>query len=225
MAGLNGGGWRVGAVSTSTSDKLLDAPNPLQGCGNAGFSLIELLLGLSLALCLALGVAPVWVSFQSIGVREGDETIWALQGRVAVARFERDLRLIGLQRCPFATAAAVLQATSSQMVLLVSTSDSTPPLLVEWELVNGALMRRWGACPAIRPSVFNHSLYADSKTMLENVDTARSALSYVVADCAAVAPVAAADLPLVDVVAIDLSALAQGTMAPAHVLALGRVGR
>ena len=70
----------------STSD-LPRAPRLLRGAKTEpGFSLIEILLGLSLALCLALGVAPLWTSFQALGVREGDETIWALQGRVAAAR-------------------------------------------------------------------------------------------------------------------------------------------
>ena len=191
----------------------------------AAFSLIELLLGLTLALCLALGVAPLWVSSQSLAVREGDETIWALQAQVAGARFERDLRLTGFQDCPFATGATVLQATPLQVVLLVKTSGSTGPLLVEWELVNGSLMRRWGACPAVRPSTFSHSLYADSKTMLENVDTARSRFSHLVANRAAAAPVSAADLPLVDAISMELTAQPGRAAAAAHVRASGRVGR
>jgi len=212
-------------VSISTSDPMPARLSHSRGIGEAGFSLIELLLGLSLALCLALAVAPVWVSSQSLGVREGDETIWFLQARVAGARFERDLRLAGPQRCPFATGATVLQATPSQVVLLVATSDSTAPRLVEWELVNGSLMRRWGVCPAGRPSTFSHSLYADNKTMLENADTARSTFSYLVAGCAAPLPLPAADLPLVDAITVELTARPDGAAPLAHVSASGAVGR
>lgn len=212
-------------MSISTSDPMLARHDPPRATGEAGFSLIEILLGLSLALCLALGVAPLWVSSQSLGVREGDETIWVLQARVAVARFEKDLRLAGAQNCPFATGAAVLQATPSQVVLLVPASGSTAPLLVEWERVNGSLMRRWGACPAGLPSTFNHALYADNKTMLENVDTTQSRFTYLVAGCATAAPLSGTDLPLVDAIAVDLWAGGQQAAPAAHVVASGPVGR
>jgi Prokaryotic N-terminal methylation motif len=174
--------------------------------GEAGFTLIELLLGLFLALCLALGVAPVWVSFQSLGVRESDETIWTLQGRVAIARLEKDLRLAGADHCPFATGASVLDATPTRVVFLTRELDSTAPVLVEWELVNGSLMRRWGPCPGSRPSVFIHSLYSDNKTMLEGADPARSAFSYTVAGKRVAAPISATDLLLVDSVDLVLNA-------------------
>ncbi len=209
----------------STSDPTHARLNLSRVAREAGFSLIEVLLGLSLALCLALGVAPLWVSSQSLGVREGDETIWVLQARVAIARFERDLRLAGPQNCPFATGTAVLQATPSQVILLVATSGSTVPLLVEWELVNGSLMRRWGVCPATHPSTFGHALYADNKTMLENVDTTRSIFKYLVASCAAAAPLSGTDLPLVDAVTVELSADPRQAFPPAHVIASGPVGR
>jgi Tfp pilus assembly protein PilW len=148
-------------VSISTSDPA-DPGGGLPEERTGRLSLIEILLGLSIALSLALAVAPVWVSFQSLGVREGDETIWALQGHVAGARLERDLRLAGSRHCPFSTAGMILQATASQVVLLVASSDESAPLLVEWELVNGSLMRRWGTCPSILPSTFGHYLYSDN---------------------------------------------------------------
>jgi type II secretory pathway component PulJ len=225
MGGLSGGGWRGDVVWTSTSEKFRAWPRFSSGPGQGGFSLIELLLGLSLALCLALGVAPIWISFQSLGAREGDETIWTLQARLAGARFERDLRLAGLRYCPFATAATVLQATTSQVVLVVTASDSTAPIVVEWELVGGSLMRRWGPCPAACPSTFSHSIYSDSKTMVEDVDTARSIFSFQVAGRAATAPVAAGDLPLVDVIAIAVAPLRDQATAGGIVTAHGRVGR
>ena len=191
---------------------------------DGGFSLIEVLLGLSLALCLTLGLAPVWVSFQSLDVSEGDATLWALQGRVAAARLEKDVRLAGPQMCAFPTGATVLQATASQVVLLVSTNGSAAPILVEWELVNGSLMRRWGACPAVRPSTFAHSLYPDSKTMLENVDTAQSGFSYEVAGWDA-GTVQAADLPLVDRVSLRVVERGQGAVGETSVVAGALVGR
>ena len=118
----------------------------------------------------------------------------------------------------------MLQATASQVVLLVSAPGSAAPILVEWELVNGSLMRRWGGCPAIRPSTFAHSLYPDSKTMLENVDTAHSGFSYWVAGRTAGA-VPAADLPLVD--RVSLRAVERGTEAggTTSVAAAALVGR
>lgn len=146
-----------------------------------GFSLIEVVLGLTLALCLALGLAPVWVSFQALARDEGDRTVWAVQVRVAVARFERDLRQAGAGSCPFPSSGAVLYADETQVIFLSRAAGTGAPRVVEWELVNGALMRRWGPCPAVRPLSFRHSLYVDNKTMLEGVDTARSAFSYFLA--------------------------------------------
>lgn len=213
-------------MSTSTSESAGGAkPSVRHARGERGFSLIEILLGLSLALCLALGVAPVWVSFQSLGVREGDETIWALQGRVAGARLERDLRLVGLQHCPFATGAVVLQATVSQVVLLVSNPESAAPLLVEWEITGGSLMRRWGPCPATLPSTFSHSLYSDNKTMLENLDTSQSGFSYRVAGRSVACPVSTADLPLVDGLMVELAPGSTGGSGEDAVKVSGQVGR
>lgn len=153
----------------------------VSGSSEAGFSLIELLLGLTLSVCLALGLAPLWVSFQSVAATEGDQMVWMAQARVATARLERDVRVAGFATCPFASSSIVLQAGPSQVVMLTRPPGSQTSLLVEWELVNGSLMRRWGACPALRPAAFPHSLYSDSKTMLENVDTARSLFAYRVA--------------------------------------------
>ena len=192
--------------------------------GEDGFSLIELLLGLSLALCLALSLAPVWVSFQALGAREADDTVWALQGKVAGARLEKDLRQAGFQTCSFPAAGSVLQATDTQVVLLVASPGSQEPVLVEWELVGGSLMRRWGDCPATCPPTFAHSLYLDSKTMLENVDAGRSGFSYRVAGREA-SEVAAADLGLVDGVSFRVVERGGSAAGDAGVSAYARVGR
>jgi Tfp pilus assembly protein PilW len=200
------------AVSISTSD-------------SSGISVIELLLGLSLALCLALGVAPLWASSQSLALGEGDETIWALQGRVAVSRFEKDLRLANATGAAFSTGSALLQATSSQLVLLVKSEEQPSPILVEWEIVNGSLMRRWGLCPATLPTTFSHSLYLDNKTMLEDLDAAQSGLSYKIAGFGATAPVTVASLPLVDIVGLDLWSDLEQAPAQTQMLASALVGR
>lgn len=191
----------------------------------AGFSLIELLIALALGLCLALAVAPLWTSFQALGARETDQTIWALQGRVAAARLERDLRAATAEGCPFPVGGPVLQATTSQVVLLVRKAESPVPILVEWELVGNSLMRRWGPCPPERPLTYPHLLYTDSKTMLEGVRSATSAFGYGAAGVALGAPVTEPDLLWVDEITLLVTG---GTTAPGtgeSVRAGARVGR
>jgi hypothetical protein len=90
--------------------------------------------------------------------------------------------------------------------------------------VNGSLMRRWGACPALLPPAFAHSIYADSKTMLENVDTTQSGFSYRVAGRDA-GTVPAADLPLVDRVSFRVVQRDSGAGGAASVAAGALVGR
>lgn len=192
---------------------------------SAGMSVIELLLGLTLALCLALGVAPLWTSSQSLAVAEGDETIWALQGRVAAARFEKDLRLATAAGAPFSTGSAVLQAGPLQVVLLVKSEEEQSPILVEWEIAGGALMRRWGPCPATVPPTFAHALYLDSKTMLEGVDASGSGFSYEVAWADAAAPVPGADLPHVDAVELELTSRDRRQVSQTNMVVCGGVGR
>jgi hypothetical protein len=198
-------------VSTCTSD-------------SAGISAIELLLGLSLALCLAVAVAPLWTTSQSLAAQEGDETIWTLQSRVAVARFEKDLRSATAAGASFPTGSAVLQAGPFQLVLLEKTEEGAP-ILVEWEIVGRALMRRWGPCPTAAPTTFAHSLYLDHKTMLERVDPARSRFVYEVAGSVTVAPIPGADLPQVDAVKFELCSRDEGQIAPTEMVAAGGVGR
>jgi hypothetical protein len=143
---------------------------------------------------------------------------------VAAARLEKDARLAGFDTCPFAAAGAVLRATSSEVVLLVGGSESSRPILVEWEIVNGTLMRRWGPCPAVRPAAFSHSLYIDSKTMLEDVDGTKSTFAYSVAGRWA-GVVDASDLALVDEVTMEVARRRDGPAAAAWVGTGARVGR
>ena len=194
------------------------------GRGKSGFSLIELLLGLVLSLCLALGLAPVWVSFQAVASTQGDRTVWIAQARVATARLERDVRVAGFTTCPFSNSSIVLQAGSSQVVFLTRPEGSPAPVLVEWEVVNGSLMRRWGVCPALRPAAFPHSLYSDNKTMLENVNTAASSFSYRVAGRDVGLP-GSADLSSIDEVSISVAQKAASAGGAPVVRAAALVGR
>jgi Tfp pilus assembly protein PilW len=237
----SGGAWKRGVVSMSTTEnragrslgrsatdrRSATKRRPVADRRRAedGFSLIELLLGLSLALCVALAVAPLWTGLQALASREGDATVWSLQGRVAGARLERDLRMSGFQACPFAAASVVLQATSSQVVLLQQAPGASAPMLVEWELTGGSLMRRWGPCPANLPTAFPHSLYTDNKTMLEDVAVAGSQFSYTLAGSETPAPVTAGDLPLVDSVAVHVVGVADRAESGLEWTACERVGR
>ena len=81
--------------------------------------------------------------------------------------------------CLFPTSGALLEASASQVVLLQRAADGSGPVIVEWEIVRGALMRRWGSCPVATSGHVPHSLYKDHKTMLEDVGTG-SSFTYVV---------------------------------------------
>ena len=190
----------------------------------AGFSAIELILGLALTICLAMAVAPLWLSLQTTGVREGDQTLRLLQARVAVARFERDFRLASAAGCPFSLSSPILEASSSQVVFLQRPTVGAAPILVEWEIVNGTLMRRRGPCPAARPSVFSHSLFVDHKTMLEGVIPG-SVLVYFTGSAPVDAPADVIDLTSIDRIMLELQTAAEGANAPVHATARGRVGR
>jgi type II secretory pathway pseudopilin PulG len=210
-------------TSTRTFDRCCAGGDP-RACACAGFSVIELILGLALTLCLALAVAPLWLSIQAAGAREGDQTVRLLQARVAVARFERDLRLASAAGCPFSLSGPVLAASGSQVVFLERGTAGTPPILVEWEIVNGALMRRRGVCPLERPAAFSHSLYVDNKTMLEGVKPG-SVLSYFAGGVAIDPSAGVVDLSAVDTVVVELQTAADGAIPPVRVTARGLVGR
>jgi prepilin-type N-terminal cleavage/methylation domain-containing protein len=189
-----------------------------------GFTLVELLVGLALSVSLAMAVAPLWLSLESVGARAADRTIWLLQERVTTARFERDLRLAGAEGCRFATAGALLEATVSQVVFLQHSADGSEPTMVEWEIAKGSLMRRRGACPALRPSVYAHSGYADNKTMLEAVG-AGSRFGYVVNGVVVDAPVVQADLAAVGAVVLHLKFSGVGQAGSEEMTATARVAR
>lgn len=178
-----------------------------------GFTLVELLVGLAMVLFIAAAVGPLWVTLEGAGASEADRTVQSLQGRVAVARFERDLRLASAAGCPFAVATPILEASTSQIVFLTRTTEESPgedgaPLLVEWEIAAGVLMRRWGSCPASRPLEYRHSLYLDHKTMLEDVG-AGSSFAYVVDGEMTAGPISGEDLGAIGAVILDAQVIGE----------------
>ena len=193
-------------------------------CAASGLGVIEVLLGLSLALCLALAVAPLLTSLQRTGVEQADRSVQAVQARVALARFERDMRLAGGSGCPFPTSGALLEAGASRVVLLVPPQFDATPIMVEWEIAGSRLMRRWGECPPTRPVVFTTSLFVDSKTMLEGVRE-DSHLSYLIGERVVAPPVGLSELAKVDKVVLELLAAPSGLESPLCITTTGRVGR
>ena len=189
-----------------------------------GFSVVELLVGLALALCLATAAAPLWLSLESAGVQEAERTVQWLQGRVALARLERDLRLASSRGCLFVVDGPVLDATASQVVFLEHSADASPPVLVEWEMTGDSLMRRWGPCPIVRPSVFGHGLFTDHKTMLERLE-GRGAFTYVVGGAETDGPIPERELTLVDAVILRMTVGDQLGQSSENLGTEARVGR
>ncbi len=188
------------------------------------FTVIELLVGVSLAACLALALAPVWSSWERTGDGEVERTIWFAQSRVAVARFERDVRLANAAECPFVAATAILEASPSQIVLVARGEKGERARLVEWEIAKGSLMRRWGMCPQQRPVAFTHSYYVDSKTMLANV-LAGSELTYYAGSRRLDQPLSRDDLDSVSAVVLELTGHIAGVSGEVEVCSNARVGR
>jgi hypothetical protein len=187
------------------------------------FTIIELMVGISIAACLALAIAPVWNSWEKRGDGEADQSIWFIQSRVAMARFERDLRLGGAAHCPFVTGGPVLEATDSQVIVLEQVEGDAPPFVIEWEIVKGSLMRRWRPCPLVKPASWPHSSYVDSKTMLEGVE-AESRFAYYAGPKRLSAAVDEAHLALVTTVRLEVAGGALGAVGEVHVSTTGRVG-
>jgi len=189
-----------------------------------GFTIVEVLVALVLAVVLATAGGLLFLALTSRASAESDAVVSYLQGRVAVGRLERDLRLASAGGCLFATAGPILEASPSQIVFLRRHAGFEAPILVEWEIVSGALMRRWGTCPASRPTTFAHSLYRDNKTMLAGVKKSRG-FSYLMENGTTVSQVSEAELLLVKSVQLDLQLSAGNLPGPVGVKAEARVGR
>jgi hypothetical protein len=189
-----------------------------------GFSAIELLIGLGLTVCLALAVCPLWTNMGKAAAARTDMSVAVVQSRVAVARLERDLRLSSAAGCRFTTLGPVLQASNSQVVFLQRTGDGLEPVLVEWELSGRALMRRWRKCPAERPGEFAHSLYADHKTMLEQLETG-GIFKYVVDGVTVPGPLSASELASIEAVMLEARVRVAGASGSVAVATVALVGR
>ncbi len=189
-----------------------------------GFTLIELLVGLALVLTITAAVLPLWSSFERMGARAADDAVQSLQGRVAIGRLERDLRLASASGCPFVVSSPILEASASQIVFLERTSEGGALNLVEWEIVNGALMRRWGVCPAARPAVFKHTLYLDHKTMLENV-APESRFEYVVGGVRTAPPISVEHLEKIEAVVFEAESVSGTSVGSIGTKTTARVAR
>jgi hypothetical protein len=173
---------------------------------SSGFTAMELILGITLALLVIMALAPLWLSLQRSGTWEADRVIKVMQARVAIARLERDLRLATAGGCLFSTSEAVLEATPTQVVFLCRGTDDGDLLIVEWEVSEGRLMRRWGWCPPSRPTTYTNPLYIDHKTMFEEVAEG-SGFCYSVCGRPRLGPISKEELSLIDAVTMRLSVL------------------
>ena len=189
-----------------------------------GFTALELLLGMALTVFLAVGVSPLVVALERADVTAGDRTVAVSQGRVAVARLERDLRLASSGDCGFAVEGPILEATAKQVVFLGHPGPAAGPYLQEWEISGSSLMRRWGACPSSLPSTFPHSLYADNKTMLEGLSS-DARFSYVVNGASVSGTVSKSDLAWVDAIVLYAAGRDSAGVWRAEVSTTARVGR
>lgn len=213
----------MSSISTSRGAQST-ARSRMVGFEDLGFTMIELMLGLTLAVMLALAVSPLWVSLQRTSVSAGDQTLRLLQERVAVSRFERDMRLASAADCPFELSAPIVEATKSRVVIVAPAAVDQTPIVVEWEIVGGTLMRRWGDCPSNRTLALAGSVYRDNKTMLEGVQKG-SAFSYLVDGTVLPVPAREAELAAIQTVVLDLRAKGDGARSPVRVAAEARVGR
>ena len=195
-----------------------------KGESSTGFTAMELLLGIALALLVVMAVAPLWLSLQKSGTREADRVIKVMQARVAIARLERDLRLATAGGCKFTTNEAVLEATPTQVVFLCRGVDDGGLQIVEWEVSQGRVMRRWGWCPASRPATYANPLYIDHKTMLEEIAEG-SGFCYSVCGSLRPGPIPAEELSLIDGVTMRLSVVGDAGTWSGGLSTTAQVGR
>lgn len=191
---------------------------------NNGFTLIELLIGLVLTVILLGAAGLLFLAVTKRASAESGAVVRYLQGRVAVARLERDLRLATADGCPFATISPILKAGPSEVVFLRREADLESPIIVEWEIASESLMRRWGSCPSFRPKTFAHSLYRDNKTMLLNV-VQPSGFAYVLLDGSVRQQVVETDMALIRAVTLDLRATDEDLAASVSVATEAPLGR
>jgi len=186
--------------------------------------MIELLVGLALAVGLASALAPLFISLERAGVESADRSVQTVQSRVAVARFERDLRFANGTGCLFPTGSLLVEATATKVVLLLRPQPEAAPIIVAWEVAGSNLMRRWGMCPPSRPLSYPTALFSDNKTMLEGVRTG-SRFTYLLGSKPIEPPLSTRALAAIDGVRLDLELAPFGVSGASLVSTTARVGR
>jgi type II secretory pathway pseudopilin PulG len=192
----------------------------------AGFTLLELLVGLTLTMVLAAAIAPLWLGWQRAFVHSADRTVAGLQGRVVAERLERDLRLASTVGCGDLGSRSILAADNHQVIFLSRTDPvSGPPDIVEWDIAGARLMRRTRAWPGSLPASFPHQSFTDNKTMVEKVSDA--VFSFYSGGTQLITP--SIDLAAIDEVRLTAAVAGQsepvGPGRGAPLLAAARVGR
>jgi hypothetical protein len=94
----------------------------------------------------------------------------------------------------------ILSALPGEVDLLLPGDADTPSRIVEWEVVSGKLMRRWGPTTMTRPDEISHSLFVDNKSMLEGLG--ECAFTYRLADGRTVSTASGDELGRVEAVVL-----------------------
>lgn len=189
-------------------------------------TLLELLVGMTLTLVLAAALAPVWLSLQAQAVASGDHVVSLLQARVAVARWERDVRLATAEGPGYSGCSSILEADDAHVVVLTGSGRDGARELVEWEIANGSMMRRRVEWPGLPPTHITHSLFTDHKTMLEGLQST-ACFGYFAGGRSLGRPSSEAQLAVIDTIELQVEARAQGSRRGGVVLVTSsaKVGR
>ncbi|GAB4250531.1 MAG: hypothetical protein Kow00129_11420 [Thermoleophilia bacterium] len=131
-----------------------------------GFTLVEVLVALSLSLLVSLAAVQLWITGESTVAHRVNQTNDGLSRRIAVNRFEHDVRMAGV--CWTREAVPLLVAEESRLVLLAHSQFNEGMEIVEWAYSRGRVMRRRRKLETPLPDPVEIS-FADSKTMLEGV--------------------------------------------------------
>ena len=174
-----------------------------------GMTLLDLLMGMTLTLVLAAAVAPVWLSLQAQAVASGDHVVSLLQSRVAVARWERDVRLATAEGPGHSGCSPLLEADGAHVVMLTGSGKDGARELVEWEIVDGSMMRRRVEWPGLPPAHVTHSLFTDHKTMLEGLQGI-AGFTYFAGGRKLSETLGETDLAAVDTICLEIEVRAQG---------------
>jgi hypothetical protein len=134
---------------------------------SAGFTLMEILVGLCLSLLLSAALVPLWSSALRRATGAADRVLCQVATHVATTRLERDLRFASAVGCLDLACGALLEATPTELVVLTRSMDGADRELVEWEITDGRIMRRRAPWTGTIPASFGHALYRDSKTVVE----------------------------------------------------------